>query len=164
MLKHLKIGQILINQGVLSEQQVFEICEAQRETGTPFGVLAERMFDVTIQSIEGAWIEQYHQQTGTLDLAGVQIDSRALELIDRRQAWQFQMMPVCFEPTGEVVVAASRERLARTVTFSAKQFKQEVYLRVAEPTQLRAYLQKHYAMPEVPEEMLQRARQMAYNL
>ena len=162
MLKHLKIGQILIQQGVLSEQQVFEICEAQRETGIPFGVLAERLFDVTIQSIEGAWVEQYHRQTGTLDLSSVAIDCRALALIDRRRAWQFEMMPVRFEPSGELVVAASRARLPRTVTFVAKQFKQEVYLRVADADQLRLYLQKYYPMPEVSQAMLQRAREMAY--
>ena len=52
----IKIGQILIEQGVLSEQQVFEIIEAQRSTSRPFGVLAEQMFDVTLESIEAAWV------------------------------------------------------------------------------------------------------------
>ena len=54
----IRIGQILVEQGVLSEQQVFEIIEAQRRRGLPFGVLAEERFDVTIESIERAWIEQ----------------------------------------------------------------------------------------------------------
>ena len=60
----IRIGQILIEQGVLTEQQVFEVVQAQRNQGLPFGVLAERMFDVTVESIERAWVEQYYRFTG----------------------------------------------------------------------------------------------------
>ena len=66
---NIQIGQILIQQGVLSEQQVFEITVAQKKNDAiPFGVLAERMFDVTSQTIEQAWIEQYHRFVGTINL------------------------------------------------------------------------------------------------
>ena len=44
----IRIGEILVEQGVLTEQQVFEIVAAQRERGVPFGVLAERMFEVSV--------------------------------------------------------------------------------------------------------------------
>ena len=64
----IRIGEILIEQGILSEQQVLEIVQAQKQRHEPFGVLAEKMFDVTVQSIENAWIEQYHRYTGTINL------------------------------------------------------------------------------------------------
>ena len=96
----IRIGEILVEQGVLSDQQVFEIIQAQKKLHLPFGVLAERMFEVTLESIENAWIEQYHRFTGTIDLTQQSFDDRALRMINRRQAWQFECLPVSFEPTS----------------------------------------------------------------
>lgn len=158
MSKPLRIGQVLIDHGVLNEQQVFEICQAQKRRHLPFGVLAERMFEVTMQSIEAAWIEQYHQFTGTVDLAGEMFDAQVLRLINRRQAWQFQILPVRVEDNGELLVAASRERLARAVTFVSAQINHPTFFRIAETHQLRAFLQRHYPMPEVSPSLLERAR------
>ncbi|MEM6553912.1 MAG: hypothetical protein AAF750_17485 [Planctomycetota bacterium] len=159
--KPIRIGEILIEQGVLSEQQVFEIVQAQKKQHLPFGVLAERMFDVTVESIENAWIEQYHRFTGTIDLSGQTIDERALRLINRRQAWQFEILPIGFEPGGELLMAASRRRLARAVTFSTNRIDRVVYFRIAESDELQAFLNRYYPMPEITEELIQQARDLA---
>jgi hypothetical protein len=161
MSQPIRIGQILIEQGVLSEQQVFEIIEVQKKDHLPFGVLAERMFDVTIGSIEQAWIEQYHRFTGTIDLSSQQVDDKALALLNRRQAWQFEMLPLHFESGGELLVAASRSRLARAVTFMTARLEPVVYFRIAESAQLRKFLQQHYPMPEVPQALFDRAHDLA---
>lgn len=157
----IRIGQILIQQGVLNEQQVLEILEAQKRNGLPFGVLAERMFEVTVESIEEAWVEQYTRVTGSVDLEQLEIDAEALKLINRRQAWQFEMLPVHFETTGELLMAATRQRLARAVTFAAHRLEPVVYFRVAESEQLRHFLRKYYPMPEVSERILRQARDLA---
>ncbi len=157
----IKLGEILVEQGVLSEQQVFEILQAQKDLKLPFGVLAERMFDVTIDSIEQAWIEQYHRYTGTLNLDEVAVDDEALRVINRRQAHQFEILPIGFEPGGELLMAATRTRLARAVTFAASQIDRVTYFRVAERPQLMAFLQEHYPMPEVTDSLLDRARRLA---
>ena len=156
----IKIGQVLIEQGVLDDQQVFEILEAQRERHIPFGVLAERMFDVTLESIEQAWVEQYSRFTGEIDLDEYAIDRRALQLINRRQAWQFEILPLCWESSGELLMAASRRRLARAVTFVANRLEPVVFFRLANSEQLRRFLKKHYPMPEVSDELLRRAAEM----
>lgn len=159
----LRIGQVLIEQGILNDQQVFEILEQQRSQGIPFGVLAQRMFDVTVGSIEHAWADQYHRMTGTIDLSQQAVDDRVLGLVSRRQAWQFEMMPLHVMPDGgELVVAATGRRLARAVTFAANRLEPIVYFRVAEPDQLRHYLQKYYPMPEVTQDMMDRARLMSW--
>jgi hypothetical protein len=158
----IRIGQILVEQGVLNDQQVLEIIEAQRRRGVPFGVLAEEMFDVTVESIEKAWIEQYHRFTGLMDLNAQHIDAEALSLINRRQAWQFEILPMRFEPDGELLVAASRSRLARAVTFAAHRLQPVAFFRVVESQQLREFLRKHYPMPEVSEAILRRARDMMH--
>ena len=162
--KPIRIGQILIEQGVLSEQQVFEIIEAQRRRGVPFGVLAEEMFDVTVDSIEKAWIEQYHRFTGVMNLDDQRVDTDALSLINRRQAWQFEILPLRFEPDGELLVAASRTRLARAVTFAASRLQPVAFFRVVESEQLREFLRKHYPMPEVSAAILARAKDMARDI
>jgi hypothetical protein len=160
----IRIGQILIENGVLTEQQVFEVVQAQKTRRLPFGVLAEQMFDVTLQSIEAAWIEQYHRFTGTIDLSSQTFDAEALKLISRRQAWQFELLPIGFEPTGELLVAASRTRLARAVTFATNRLNHVVYFRVAESMQLRQFLREHYPMPEVSQQIIERARDLADGL
>ena len=156
----IKLGQILIEQGVLSEQQVFEILQAQRSRQLPFGVLAEIMFDVTVDSIEHAWVEQYAQFTGQIDLNEYEVDRQALALINRRQAWQFEILPLHFESTGELLMAASRRRLARAVTFTANRLEPVVFFRLADSAQLRQFLQQHYPMPEVSQELFRRAAEM----
>ena len=157
----IRIGQILVENGVLTEQQVFEVVQAQKKRHLPFGVLAEQMFDVTLQSIEAAWIEQYHRYTGTIDLTEQQFDEPALKLLSRRQAWQFEILPIRFEPNGELLVAASRHRLARAVTFATNRLPHVVFFRVAESTQLRQFLRQYYPMPEVSQQIIERARDMA---
>ncbi len=157
----IKIGEILVEQGILSEQQVFEVLEAQKQHRMPFGVLAERMFDVTLHSIENAWVEQYHRFTGTIDLSGEKFDNEALRVLNRRQAWQFELLPIRTEPDGEMLVAASANRLARAVTFAANRIDRAVYFRIAEQSQLREFLQQHYPMPELSREIIQKARDLA---
>ena len=157
----IRIGEILIEQGVLNEQQVFEIVQAQKKLHLPFGVLAERMFEVTVESIENAWIEQYHRFTGTIDLDQQSFDDHALRMINRRQAWQFEILPIGFEPGGELLMAASRRRLARAVTFSTNRIDRVVYFRIAESGQLQNFLQQYYPMPEITEELIQQARDLA---
>lgn len=159
--KPIRIGEILIEQGVLTEQQVFEVLQAQKKSSLPFGALAEQMFDVTVGSIEEAWIEQYVRETGEIDLEEQHVDTDALRLIHRRQAWQFEILPMHRDAAGDLVVAASRERLARAVTFVANSIRPVVFFRVAARDQLRHFLQQHYPMPEVSDEILRRAQSLS---
>lgn len=160
----IRIGQILIEQGVLNDQQVLEILDAQRRRGLPFGVLAEQMFEVSVESIERAWIEQFYRFSGYMDLDNQAVDAQALSLINRRQAWQFEIVPLRFEPNGELLVAASRTRFARAVTFVASRLQPVAFFRLVESDQLRKFLRKHYPMPEVSDAILKRAKDMATDI
>lgn len=161
MSQPIRIGEILVKHGVLTEQQVFEIVRAQKTQCKPFGVLAEQMFDVTVESIENAWIEQYHLFTGTINLNDCKIDESVLRLINRRQAWQFEILPIAYEPTGELLIAAAESRLARAVTFATHKLDQPAFFRVAESKQLREFLTRYYPMPEVTHDLIERAREFA---
>lgn len=161
MSQPIRIGEILVEQGVMTAQQVFEVLQAQKKVKLPFGVLAERMFEVTVQSIKNAWVEQYQRLTGTIDLAEQKFDEEALRAISKRQAWQFEMLPIAYDDQGELLIAASRTRMARAVTFATNRLDRPAFFRVAESQQLREFLQKHYPMPEVSEELLAKSKELA---
>ncbi len=143
----LRIGELLVQRGRLSPRQAAEVYEQQKQRPLPFGVLAERMFGVSVGSIEEAWVEQYHRATGTLALTGVEPDEDALCLLHRRQAHQFRMVPLRFEETGELLIAACRTRLARAVTFAAHRIPGPTHFRVAASGPLDEMLLRHYATP-----------------
>jgi hypothetical protein len=71
-------------------------------------------------------------------------------------------MPIGFEPTGELLMAASRRRLARAVTFATNRLDKIVYFRIAESSQLQNFLRTYYPMPEVSEELVNRAKDMGH--
>jgi hypothetical protein len=69
------IGQLLVEQGVLSEKQVAHILRVQKESHRPFGDLAERLYGINPRAVEDAWVEQYLRTTGTVDLNDVEIET-----------------------------------------------------------------------------------------
>lgn len=142
----IQIGQLLIEQGVLTKQQVQEVLEAQKTSHRPFGDLAERLFSVDPRAIEDAWVEQYLRTTGVVDLNDVEVDTDCLRLLNRRQAWQFHALPTSREG-GDLGIATSPEDLVRAVNFTSRKIDEPVYFLIAEREQLREFLMRHYPVP-----------------
>ena len=143
----IRIGQLLVEQGVLSDTQVQHILKIQKESGRPFGDLAERLFGISPRAIEDAWVEQYVRTTGVVDLNDVKVETDCLRLLNRRQAWQFHMLPSNHEH-GELNVATTPQNLVRAVNFATRSLDEPVYFLLAERHQLREFLMKHYPVPE----------------
>jgi hypothetical protein len=142
----IQIGQLLIEQGVLSEKQVEHILRVQKESHRPFGDLAERLFGISPRAVEDAWVEQYVRTVGVVDLNDIEIDSECLRLLNRRQAWQFHVLPTKREPDA-LNVATSAQDLVRAVNFSAKKIDEPLCFLIAEREQLREFLMRHYPVP-----------------
>jgi hypothetical protein len=141
------IGQVLIEQGVLSAEQVAHILKVQKASHRPFGDLAERLYGIAPEAIEDAWVEQYIRTAGVVNLDDVTFDADCLRLINRRQAWQFHLLPT--HRAGEHLhVATDAENLIRAVNFSSRRIDEAVYFLVADSKQLRTFLMKHYPVPE----------------
>lgn len=140
------IGQILKRHGVLTETQVQAILERQRTEARPFGDLAERMFRVTPDMVEKAWVEQYLSYDTEIDLDSQYIDSEVLKVINRRQAWQFRVLPMR-RNRQEMVAATSPQFLRRAVNFSWRNFQDPVFFLIARRPQLEMFLMKHYPWP-----------------
>ena len=142
----IQIGQLLVEQGVLSETQVQHILKVQKMSHRPFGDLAERLYGISPKAVEDAWVEQYLRVAGVVDLDEVQIDTECLRLLNRRQAWQFHLLPLARRP--ELEMATTADGLVRSVNFAARTVDEPVHILVAERQQLREFLMKHYPVPE----------------
>ena len=143
----IQIGQLLIEQGVLTSRQVEHILRVQKMSHRPFGDLAERLFGISPQAVEDAWVQQYIRMTGTVDLDDQKLDEQCLRLLNRRQAWQFHMLPMN-RGDDNLNIATSADDLVRAVNFSAKKLDEPIYFQIAERQQLKEFLMKHYPVPE----------------
>jgi hypothetical protein len=146
-LQGIRIGQLLVEQGVLSDVQVEHLLKVQKESGRPFGDLAERIYGISPKAVEDAWVEQYIRTAGVVDLTDVKVETDCLRLLNRRQAWQFRVLPTNREQ-GEVNIATTPQNLVRAVNFATRSLDEPVYFMLAEHQQLREFLMKHYPVPE----------------
>lgn len=151
----IRLGEVLVRRGLLSEEQVATILTEQQRWHRPFGVLAEEMFGLGVGDVEQAWAEQYAAITQRIDVRQEEPDPRALAMVDRRQAWQFRVMPVRFD--GEdLVVATTNEQLARALRFVSRVLATPCYLVLTESRMLGEALMHHFPMAGMtPESLLQ---------
>ena len=143
----IQIGELLVEQGVLSREQVQHILQVQRQSHRPFGDLAERLFGIDPKAVEDAWVEQYLRMAGTIDLEDQQVETECLRLLSRRQAWQFHVLPLRRDGDS-VSLATSADNLVRSVNFASRKIDEPVYFLIAERRQLREFLMKHYPVPQ----------------
>jgi hypothetical protein len=141
------MGQLLVEQGVLTQRQVDHILRMQKESHRPFGDLAERLYGISPRAVEDAWVEQYTRTVGLVDLSEQQIDHDCLRLLNRRQAWQFRSLPVARDG-DHLNVATSPDNLVRAVNFATRTLDEPICFLLAEREQLRDFLMQHYPVPE----------------
>jgi MshEN domain len=143
----IQIGQLLVEQGALTQAQVEHILKVQKLSHRPFGDLAERLYGINARAVEDAWVEQYVRMAGVVDLEQQVIDAECLRILNRRQAWQFHLLPLNRED-DDLHMATSAQDLVRAVNFSGKMLDEPVHFLIAERNQLREFLMKHYPVPE----------------
>jgi hypothetical protein len=142
----IQIGQLLVKQGVLTPRQVDHILEVQRASHRPFGDLAERLYGISPEAIEDAWVQQYVSSVGATDLAIVPVDPDCLHLLNRRQAWQFALLPL-HRSDGHLHMATDAEHLIRAVNVTTRRIAEPICFLITDPQQLRTVLMKHYPVP-----------------
>ena len=145
-MKEARLGQLLVESGVLTRQQVDTVLAGQESTGEPFGLLAERLFGVPPEKIEEAWAEQYARLTRSVDPQLEVHDEKAAALVTRRQAWQFRILPLRFEGR-ELLIATTQAHLRRALRFATNVIGVPVFFVMAEPLSLGRALCDRYALP-----------------
>lgn len=138
----MRIGEMLVRMGVLKASQVEAILEEQQSQNEPFGAIAERMFGVSPDTIERVWIEQT-QDRATLFDPNAGVDDEARELVVRRQAWQFGIVPIRLDD-GYLVAVTSRKQLPRAVRFATRVLGMAVRFEIADDETLSALLTHQY--------------------
>ncbi len=146
-MKGIPIGQLLVEQGALTQGQVDHILKIQKVSHRPFGDLAERLFGINPKAVEDAWVEQYTRAVGLVDLNDQAVEEDCLRLLNRRQAWQFHTLPVNREDEY-LNIATTPDNLVRAVNFATRTIDEPISFLLAEREQLREFLLKHYPVPE----------------
>lgn len=144
----IQIGELLVEQGALTQAQVNHILKVQKVSQRPFGDLAERLYGVCPSAVEDAWVQQYIRIAGVVDLDEIEIDTECLRLLNRRQAWQFHLLPLHRDGQDSVNLATCADELVRGVNFATRSIDEPVHFLIAERAQLRDFLMKHYPVPE----------------
>jgi hypothetical protein len=141
----LRLGDLLVIRGALTETQRDSVLEYQKLTGRPFGELAEKLFGVGQSAVEQAWAEQYASIARRIDPRGERFEEDALRLIDRRQAWQFKLLPVRFD-AAELMVCTTQEHLVRSLKFAGWKIQASCYFVLTDPRSLGEALAEHFPM------------------
>ncbi len=149
----LRIGDVLIRNGVLDEQQVQQALDVQQQSGRPLGLICERLFGVSPQVVEQAWSEQYAEIAPRFDPDLESVDQICLELVTRRQAWQFRVLPVRFDGP-ELVLATAAHSLPRALRFAHHVLAMPSCFVCSDPERLGRALCRYYPMAGMAAEML----------
>lgn len=139
----MRLGDLLVKQGVLTSGQRDEILAFQRTHQRPFGELAETLFGVPPEAVEQAWATQYAMLAGSVDPRGATIPPDALDVVSRRQAWQFKVLPLGVRD-GEIEMCTTRDHLARALRFVGWRVCAPCHFVLAEAEHLGEALMRHY--------------------
>jgi hypothetical protein len=139
----IRIGELLVAQGVLSEAEVSRVLEVQRSSPEPFGSICERLFGVAPEAIEGAWADQYAELTREWTPELLDEDPSLRELVSSRQAWQFRVVPVRSEPSG-LLLATTHAALPRALRFATRCLDRPAIFMLVEATRLAETLMRRY--------------------
>ncbi len=149
-----RLGEIMVSQQLLTTAEVQQILSVQRQQGRPFGVLAEQLFGINPRAVESAWVRQYGVLTHVAEPTRLPIEPDCIKLLNRRQAWQFQMATVNHDG-GELVILTDEKHLSRALRFAAETFREPTFFRITSEEKLQAFLCEHYPAPDF---MIQMAR------
>ncbi len=141
----LPIGELLIRQGVITHEQCEQVLLRQKLTQRPFGEIAEELLGVSARAVEKAWAEQYATETRWLDAAREPIDPAVRDLINRRQAWQFRILPLGYDGS-ELMICTTQDGLVRAMNFVSRQLPVPCFFVLSEPESLGLALMRHYPM------------------
>jgi len=142
---NVRLGELLVERGVLTGAQRDEILAQQRVNPKPFGLLAEQMFGVSPRAVEGAWASQYARLADWVEPAEVSPGRDALEMLDARQAWQFGVLPVRVDDEG-LELATSEERLAKALRFTGWRVSMPCRFVMCDEAALMEAVTRHYPM------------------
>lgn len=151
----LRLGDLLIQYGVLTPEQCDTVAKEQETNPRPFGLLAEELFNIDPGVIEHAWAVQFAMISPRVDPRTIEHDEDLHSVITSRQAWQFGFIPVERHQDG-IVCATSIECLARALRFVGWRVDEPCSFVICDHNALEVGLSMHYPMEGADSAMMNR--------
>ena len=105
--KKLRLGELLVQQGLITKDQLAIVLAEQRNSNVPIGRLLVRLGFVTETAIRDIMARTVGQES--IDLAQVLADPEALSLVPEEFARRNHLLPIAYDPTDHVLTIATTE-------------------------------------------------------
>ncbi len=105
--KKLRLGELLVQQGLITKDQLAIVLAEQRNSNVPIGRLLVRLGFVTETAIRDIMARTVGQES--IDLAQVVADPEALSLVPEEFARRNHLLPIAFDPADHVLTIATTE-------------------------------------------------------
>ena len=105
--KKLRLGELLVQQGLITTDQLSIALAEQRHNNIPIGRLLVRLGFVTESAIRDIMARTIGQEA--IDLAQVVADPEALKLVAQDFARRNRVLPIAFDPAEQVLTVATTE-------------------------------------------------------
>lgn len=138
------IGQILIQQGVMTAEQVDQALAEQLGSEQPLGRIAQELFGVSEISVVMALAEQIGLRSPHISLAEQRFDPQCLKMIAAKDAWDRLILPICYED-GELLCATTIETLPSAIELLQARLDCPYHFAIAEMRPLEEFIASLYA-------------------
>ncbi len=105
--KKLRLGELLVQQGLITKDQLAIVLAEQRNSNIPIGRLMVRLGFVTETAIRDIMARTVGQES--IDLAQVVADSEALSLVPEDFARRNHLLPIAYDPAEHILTVATTE-------------------------------------------------------
>ncbi len=105
--KKLRLGELLVQQGLITTDQLSIVLAEQRHNNIPIGRLLVRLGFVTESAIRDIMARTIGQEA--IDLAQVVADPEALRLVSQDFARRNRVLPIAYDPADQVLTVATTE-------------------------------------------------------
>lgn len=105
--KRLRLGELLVQQGLLTDDQLSILLAEQRNTSMPLGRLVVRLGFASESQVRDAMARTVGQES--IDLTHVVADPDALQLVPQDFARRNQVLPIAYSATEGLLTVASTE-------------------------------------------------------
>ena len=105
--KRLRLGELLVQQGLLTDDQLTILLAEQRNTNIPLGRLVVRLGFASEAAVRDAMARTVGQES--IDLAQVVADPDALKMVPQDFARRNQVLPIAYSATDALLTVATTE-------------------------------------------------------
>jgi hypothetical protein len=148
-----KLGDLLIQAGALSKSELAKALTQQAISGRPLGAILEEQFNIPAAAITQAWAAQMAALSPQINPLESKPQRDALALVNRRQAWQFGVLPVSFVD-HQIVIVTTQRSLPRAVRFAYKHLGPACTFALCDEADFLDSLDHYYPMPGARECLL----------